>query len=197
MPDSTNIEQMDAERLLREAGALLRGHFLLSSGSHSDTYVEKFQLIQHPAITVQLCAGIVERYRRAGVQTVAGPTTGGAILAFEVARQLGVRSIIAEPAEGGGREFRRGFRLHPGERVLIVDDVMTTGGAVRHTVEALQSHDALVLGAGLLVDRSDGQADAGTQVWAALKVDASTVDPQSCPQCAQGLELTKRGTTAR
>ncbi len=186
----------DAERLLREAGALLHGHFLLSSGLHSDTYVEKFQLIQHPAITVQLCAGIVDRYREAGVRTVAGPTTGGAILAFEVARQLGVRSIIAEPAAGGGREFRRGFRLDPGERVLIVDDVMTTGGAVRHTVEAVEYHDALVVGAGLLVDRSSGKADVGTHVWSALKVDAPAVDPQQCPQCAGGLELTKRGTTA-
>jgi orotate phosphoribosyltransferase len=197
MPDTTKSEQTDAERLLREAGALIRGHFLLSSGLHSDTYVEKFQLIQHPGITVQLCAGIVERYREAGVQTVAGPTTGGAILAFEVARQLGVRAIIAEPAEGGRREFRRGFRLDPGERVLIVDDVMTTGGAVRHTVEAVECHKALVLGAGLLVDRSGGNADAGTPVWAALTVDASTVDSQTCPQCAQGLEFTKRGTTAR
>lgn len=192
MPNMT-----DAERLLREAGAILRGHFLLSSGLHSDTYVEKFELIQHPAITVQLCAGIAERYREAGVQTVAGPTTGGAILAFEVARQLGVRSIIAEPAVGGGREFRRGFRLEPGQRVLIVDDVMTTGGAVRHTVEAVEHHDALVLGAGLLVDRSGGKANAGAHVWAALTVDAPAVDPQRCPQCAQGLELTKRGTTAR
>ncbi len=191
MPNMT-----DAERLLREAGALLRGHFLLSSGLHSDTYVEKFELIQHPAITVQLCVGIAERYREAGVQTVAGPTTGGAILAFEVARQLGVRSIIAEPAEGGGREFRRGFRLDPGERVLIVDDVMTTGGAVRHTVEAVEHHGALVLGAGLLVDRSGGKADARTHVWAALTVDAPSVEPQQCPQCAHGLELTKRGTTA-
>ncbi len=197
MSKFTNSPQKDAERLLRDAGAILHGHFLLSSGMHSDTYVEKFELIQRPVITVELCAGIAERYRGAGIQTVAGPTTGGAILAFEVARQLGVRSIIAERTEDGGREFRRGFRLDSGERVLVVDDVMTSGGAVRQTVSAVESRDALVVGAGLLVDRSGGCADVGTQYWAALTVDSPAFNPHQCPQCAQGLALTQRGTTPR
>ncbi len=194
---SASSQQKDAERLLRDAGAILHGHFLLSSGMHSDTYVEKFALIQQPVITVELCRRIAERYRDACVQTVAGPTTGGAILAFEVARQLGVRAIIAERTEDGGREFRRGFRLEPGERVLVVDDVMTTGGAVRHTVNAVESCDALVVGAGLLVDRSGGRSNAGTPFWAALTVDSPAFDTRNCPQCAQGLALTQRGTTPR
>lgn len=186
----------DAERLLAEAGAVLQGHFLLSSGLHSSTYVEKFELIQHPHVTVPLCAGISERYREAEVQTVAGPTTGGAILAFEVARQLGVRCIIAERSDDGGREFRRGFRLEPGERVLVVDDVLTTGGSVRQTVQAVETLGGVVMGAGILVDRSGGSADAGALYWAALTLQVQTFPPETCPQCAQGLPLSKRGSSA-
>ncbi len=185
----------EAERLLAEAGAVLHGHFLLSSGLHSPTYVEKFELIQHPRVTVPLCGQIAEHYGDAGAQTVAGPTTGGAILAFEVARQLGLRCIIAEQSVDGGREFRRGFRIEPGERVLVVDDVMTTGGSVRHTVSAVERLGGVVVGAGLLVDRSGGTAEAGTAYWAALTLDAAAYQPQECPQCAQGVPITKRGTS--
>lgn len=187
---------MDAEALLRDAGAVLRGHFLLSSGLHSGTYVEKFALIQHPRATVPLCAGIADRYRDADVRTVAGPTTGGAILAFEVARQLGARCIVAERAEGGGREFRRGFRIEPGERVLVVDDVLTTGGSVRETVAAIERLGGVVVGAGLLVDRTGGRADAGTPYWSALTLDTPAWASDSCPLCAEGAPLTKRGTSA-
>ncbi|MDP9351628.1 MAG: orotate phosphoribosyltransferase [Chloroflexota bacterium] len=186
---------MDAEKLLTDASAVLQGHFLLSSGLHSPTYVEKFELIQHPEITVQLCAGIAERYRDAGVQTVAGPTTGGAILAFEVARQMGVRCIIAERSEDGGREFRRGFRIGTGERVLVADDVLTTGGSVLQTVQAVERLGGVVVGAGILVDRSGGSADAGTSYWAALSLEVEAFTPEQCPQCAQGVPLTRRGTS--
>ncbi|MDQ3856467.1 MAG: orotate phosphoribosyltransferase, partial [Chloroflexota bacterium] len=100
-----------AGEMLRSLGAVLHGHFLLSSGLHSPVYIEKFQLVQRPEITVELCRSIAERFAGESVATVAGPTTGGAILAFEVARQLGTRSIFAERSATGGREFRRGFTL--------------------------------------------------------------------------------------
>ena len=185
-----------ARELLESAGAVLRGHFLLSSGLHSDTYVEKFELIQHPDVAVPLCAQIADRYRDASVRTVAGPTTGGAILAFEVARQLGARCVVAERSEDGGREFRRGFKIGRGERVLVVDDVLTTGGSVRQTVAAVEGLGGVVVGAGLLVDRSGGRADAGTSYWAALELDTPAYRPDECPQCAGGVPLTKRGTSA-
>src|SRR5260221_4960381 len=118
------------EDIFSRAGAYLEGHFLLASGKHSPIYLEKFQVLQWPQETERLCQSIVESARGLGVQTVAGPTTGGIIIAHEVARQLGVRAVYAEPtADGRGREFRRGFRLNPGERVLVVDDIMSTGGA--------------------------------------------------------------------
>src|SRR2546423_6784612 len=131
------IASADVERVFRESGALREGHFILASGRHSPLYLEKFQVLQHPAETERLCAAIASWVRSLAAETVAGPTTGGIILAHEVARQLGVRAIYAERrASGTGREFRRGFALRPGERVAVVDDIMTTGGAGKETGEA-------------------------------------------------------------
>src|SRR5690348_14307138 len=129
---------VDFESLLREVGALREGHFLLSSGRHSDRYIEKFDLLADPRATATICEQIAAQFADAGVAVVAGPTTGGILLAFEVARQLGVRAAYAERAANGpGREFRRGAIPHPGERVLAVDDILTTGGSVRETLAAL------------------------------------------------------------
>src|SRR5687767_5021838 len=126
----------DAERLLREAGALLHGHFQLTSGKHSMVYVEKFRLLERPVQTEELCRMIAEWARRLAPQLVAGPTTGGIIISYEVARLLGVRGIFAESVDGR-REFGRGFTITPGERVLVVDDVLTTGGSVREVINTV------------------------------------------------------------
>src|SRR5438309_4271834 len=131
------IEPSEVERVFREAGALRDGHFILSSGKHSPRYLEKFQVLQHPRDTERLAAAIAEWARTSEVETVAGPTTGGIILAHEVARQLGARAIYAERRDGAsGREFRRGFALAPGARVLVGDDIMTTGGSRSGTIDA-------------------------------------------------------------
>jgi len=185
------------EDIFSRAGAYLEGHFLLSSGKHSPFYLEKFQVLQWPQETERLCASIAESARGLGVQTVAGPTTGGIILAHEVARQLGIRAVYAERiADGPGREFRRGFQLHPGERVLVVDDIMSTGGSVQETIDAVHACGAEVVGVGVLVDRSAGQASfGGLPVMALWDVSIPAYPPEDCPQCAQGLELVKPGTT--
>jgi orotate phosphoribosyltransferase len=185
------------EDIFSRAGAYLEGHFLLSSGKHSPFYLEKFQVLQWPQETERLCRSIAESVRGLGVQTVAGPTTGGIILAHEVARQLGVRAVYAErAADGPGREFRRGFRLNPGERVLVVDDIMSTGGSVHETIDAVRANGAEVVGVGVLVDRSAGQARFdGLPVVALWDVSIPSYTPGECPQCAQGLELVKPGTT--
>lgn len=185
------------EDIFSRAGAYLEGHFLLSSGKHSPFYLEKFQVLQWPQETERLCASITESARGLGVQTVAGPTTGGIILAHEVARQLGVRAVYAERApDGAGREFRRGFLLQPGERVLVVDDIMSTGGSVQETIDAVRRAGAEVVGVGVLVDRSAGQASfAGLPLIALWDVSIPAYLPEDCPQCASGLPVVKPGTT--
>jgi orotate phosphoribosyltransferase len=190
------ITPSDVERVFRESGALREGHFILASGRHSPMYLEKFQVLQHPAETERLCAALASYARPLGVETVAGPTTGGIILAHEVARQLGVRAIYAERRENGrGREFRRGFTLRPGERVLVVDDIMTTGGSVQETIDAVRSAGGQVAGAAVLVDRSGGAADFGVPVEALWRLDIPSYAPGECRLCAAGVPATHPGTT--
>lgn len=187
----------EVEAHFRAAGALQDGHFELASGRHSPRYIEKFQVLQWPGRTERLCAAIVERVRGLDIDTVAGPTTGGVIIAHEVARQLGVRAVYAERNEAGkGRVFRRGFQVRPGERVLVVDDIMSTGGSVEETIAAVQGAGATVVGAAVLVDRSGGTALAGGIPHFALwEVAMESYEPGSCPQCAAGVPLRKPGTT--
>lgn len=192
------IPPREVEELFRASGAFLEGHFALASGRHSPKYLEKFQVLQWPAHTERLCAAIVERVRDLGVETVAGPTTGGIILAHEVGRQLGVRAVYAErDEEGGGRVFRRGFQLRGGERVLVVDDIMSTGGSVDETIAAVRKAGATVLAAAVLVDRSGGKAHTSSVPYFALwEVGIDSYEPGACPQCAAGEPVRKPGTTS-
>lgn len=188
--------ESDVLENLRTSGALKEGHFLLSSGKHSDRYVEKFDLLRQPVATSRACAGFADAFRDSGVDVVAGPTTGGIILAFEVARQLGVAAAYAErKGDGAEREFRRGTSFAPGSRVLVVDDILTTGGSVRETLEALANHPVEVIGIGILVDRSGGAVDFGVPLHALAKMQIATWEPEACPLCAQGVPLVKPGTT--
>jgi len=190
------VNSTEILQLFQDLGVFTCGHFLLSSGRHSDEYWEKFRIFEHPRVTERLCAQIAVRYRDQEVAVVVGPTTGGALLAQEVARQLGVRCMIAEPAAGGGRELRRGFVLHPGERVLVVDDVLTTGLSVRETLEALQAHRPEILGVELLIDRSNGEVGRqfGVPCHALFSVAASSYEPVDCPLCREGQPVVKPGT---
>jgi len=191
------ITSADVERVFRESGALREGHFILASGRHSPLYLEKFQVLQHPTDTEQLCAAIaLWASSSLGVDSVAGPTTGGIILAHEVARQLGVRAIYAERRDGApGREFRRGFVLAPGERVLVVDDIMTTGGSVQETIDAVRFAGGTVVGAAVLVDRSGGSTRLDIPMHALWRLDIPAYAPVDCPLCAKGIAATHPGTT--
>ncbi|GAI86991.1 unnamed protein product, partial [marine sediment metagenome] len=124
----------NVEEIFQKSGAILKGHFLLASGLHSPIYWEKFQVLQSPSYTEQLCRMIATHFQKQNIQVVAGPTTGGIILAFEIARQLGIRGIFAEKEGATERAFRRGFSINPGERVLIVDDIITTGNSIRQVM---------------------------------------------------------------
>lgn len=176
-------------RELEQRGAVLRGHFRLSSGRHGDTFVEKFRILQWPDLTEKLVATVTSPLR-GKVSVVAGPTTGGVILSYEAARQLGVRSIIAEKADSGaGREFKRGFELGPGDQVLVIDDVLTTGGSIREVIDAVNACGATVAAVAVLVDRTNGKTSFGVPFSAAITIEVSSWESHGCPLCAQGRPL--------
>jgi orotate phosphoribosyltransferase len=183
----------DIEEIFKKSGAVLEGHFLLTSGRHSPVYWEKFKVLQFPDYTVQLCGMIAGHFRQQKVQLVAGPTTGGIILAFEVARQLGVRGIFAEKTGEKERAFRRGFTVNPGERVLIVDDILTTGSSISEVMAAVKKLGGEVVGIGVLVDRSEQKIDFGVPLFSCLRSETITYSPEDCPLCAKGVPLTRPG----
>ena len=180
------------EEIFIKAGAVLKGHFLLTSGLHSPVYWEKFKILQYPRYTEQLCRMIADHFRDQKVEVVAGPTTGGIILAYEVAKQLNVRSIYAEK-EGNVRIFRRSLALKPSERVLVVDDILTTGGSAQQVVDAVNKLDGKVVGIGVLVDRSETSIDFGSPFFSCLRSQTIVYQPDVCPLCAQKLPLVKPG----
>jgi orotate phosphoribosyltransferase len=183
------------ERLLVESGAILRGHFLLSSGRHSDTYFEKFRVLERPDVLSALCAGIVDRFAGEGVDLVAGPTTGGIIIAFEVARQLGLPALYVE-SESGVRALRRGATVPAGARTLVVDDVMTTGRSVRETIDVVRGAGGLVAGVGVLIDRSEAPMDFGVPFHSSCRVEATSHPPDAVPPELAAIPITKPGTRA-
>lgn len=188
---------IDLEKILEECGALTEGHFLLSSGKHSDRYVEKFHLLRKPGILQQVCSAMIERLGDTHVDVIAGPTTGGILIAAEMARQMGIRAAYAERAEDGGlsRQFRRVEYFEPGDQVVVVDDILTTGGSVRETIRALDPYPVELAGVVVMVDRSMGRADLGTPYLAVAEMDVPVWNPGDCPLCAKGILVAKPGTT--
>ncbi len=200
------------EALFRRSGALREGHFLLKSGRHSDAYLEKFAVLSDPAATSELCAFWAARYRgetgAPSVDLVAGPTTGGVILAFETGRQLGTRAIFAEEVNGENgatrREFRRGFHIEPGERVLLVDDILTTGGSLLAMLPAVEAAGGEIVECAVLVDRSGGMSTLTSPstgrvyplraLWA-LDLPTYEPGPATCPRCGDGTPLNAPGST--
>ena len=181
------------EEIFEKSGAILKGHFLLASGLHSPVYWEKFRVLQFPSYTEQLCRLIANHFRKQKVQVVAGPTTGGIILAFEVARQLGVRGIFAEKEGEKERVFRRGFSINPGERALVVDDILTTGSSIRQVMAAVERQGGTIVGIGVLVDRSEQRIEFGVPIFSCHRAETQTYQPQDCPLCAAKIPLVKPG----
>ncbi len=186
---------MDTQGIFEKSGAILRGHFLLTSGLHSPVYWEKFRVLRYPEYTEQLCRLISEHYKEQDIDVVAGPTTGGIILAHEVARQLGVCSIFAEKEGEEKRAFRRGFGVEAGQRVLIVDDVLTTGKSVRQVLELVKEQGGKTIGIGVLVDRAEEAHDFGVPLFSCLRSVTPTYKAPECPLCAAGVPLVKPGSS--
>ena len=182
-----------AEEIFQKSGAIMNGHYLLTSGLHSPVYWEKFRVLQSPIYTEQLCRMIAAHFQDKNVQVVAGPTTGGIIIAYEVARQLGVRGIFAEREGANDRAFRRGFEIQPGERVLIVDDILTTGGSVNQVVSAVKQLGGNIIGIAVLVDRSEKPVDFKVPFFSCLRAPTVAYKPENCPQCKANIPLVKPG----
>jgi orotate phosphoribosyltransferase len=185
------------EELFTEAGAMLDGHFILKSGRHAGRYLEKFLVLQHPRFGVEVCRRLADALSEYSPTLVVGPTTGGVLLSFETARQLGgsVRAAFAEPIESGGRALRRGWRVAPDERVAIVDDILTTGTSLLETVEAVRSAGAEPVAAAVIVDRSGGLFDLGLPLHALGSLDIPSWEPDECELCAAGVALRKPGSS--
>jgi len=179
----------DVDALLRSTGAVLEGHFKLASGRHSGVYIEKFRIMEDPAATTAMCGMIADRFRDAGATLVIGPAMGGVILAYETAKQLGLHGIFAEKGEGGRLMFDRGFEIAPGQPVLVVDDVLTTGGSVRQVLALLEQMRAKVVGVGFLIDRTNGGVDFGVPFYACHAMQVESYSADACPLCARGLPL--------
>jgi orotate phosphoribosyltransferase len=187
------MDQSAIIRLFEQSGALLNGHFKLTSGRHSDVYYEKFTLLKNPTICTRICEEMATRLRKYDPVTVIGPTTGGIIIAYDVARYLGTESIYAESAESG-RVFKRGFSLEKDRKVVIVDDILTTGRSLREVIDLVNGYGAEIAGIGVLLDRSGGQVSFEYPFEPLATVSADSWAPEDCPLCAKEQPLTQRGS---
>lgn len=183
--------------ILRATGTLREGHFRLTSGRHSDRFFLMPHTFQYPEQTEQLCAGMAKLFADEAIETVVGPATGGIILAYEVARQLGkltgrpVRAVFTEKTEDGGMALKRQWTLRPGEKVLMVEDAITTGGSVHKAMAAVKQYEPQIVGVACIIDRSNGQADFGVPMRSLAQVAVQSWTAEECPLCQQGLELVK------
>lgn len=179
--------------IFQKAEVLLEGHFLLTSGKHSQKYLQCAGVLQYPELTEELCSMLIEPYKDKGVELVVGPAVGGIIIAFEAGKQLKARAIFAERDEGK-MAFRRGFKISRGERVLVVEDVITTGGSVKEVIELAKGEGAEILGAASFVDRSAGKAYLGIPFTSLISINIETYSPDNCPLCKKSLPLVKPGS---
>lgn len=183
----------EVHRLLRETGALLEGHFLLTSGLHSPRYIQCARLLQHPALAERACRALAEKVRALGeVDVVVGPALGGIIVAHELARALGARGLFTERDEGR-MALRRGFTIAAGERAVIAEDVVTTGRSSLEVAEVVAAHGGLGVGVACLVDRR-AKDDLALPVVSLVKMEIETYPPEECPLCRRGLPLAKPGS---
>jgi orotate phosphoribosyltransferase len=180
-------------QIFREHSALLDGHFVLSSGLHSDRYIQCALVLQHPRVAEQLCSLLAVKLRHTGASVVSAPALGGVLVAHEVARALGVRALFTE-RQNGVMTLRRGFSFEPGEKALVVEDVITTGGSTRETMKCVEQAGAKVVGVGALIDRSGGSADLGVPKSTLVTLKVQNYDPADCPLCKSGIPAVKPGS---
>ena len=186
----------DQETLLKifyKTEAILKGHFKLSSGLHSDTYIQCAKVMQYPELNSIIAGIIADKFRDVRLDGVIGPAIGGIILSYEVARKLGVKGIFAEREEGK-MKLRRGFEINKGENYLIVEDVITTGGSVKEIIELIKEREAIVAGVASIIDRSGGKVKLHSRQYSVLVFNIKNYKPEECPLCKQSIPLTAPGS---
>ncbi len=185
------MSEFDLEAALRERGALLHGHFRLSSGRHSDRFIQKFRILESPPLVEAVAKAIASAFRQVRPTIVVSAAVGGIVLGYEVARQLGTDAIFVEK-ENGVAMLRRSFKLSPEDRALVVEDVVTTGLSVREVIDVVRKHGAQVAGVGIIVQR--GEADFGVPARALLDMPIESFDPDDCPLCKAGQAIDDPGS---
>ncbi len=178
-----------------DAGAIQKGHFKLTSGVHSDTYIQCAQVMQYPEFMYNLCSELGKKFKGDDVDVIVGPAIGGIIMSHVMARILGpwVRAIFTE-RENGKMTLRRSFQIKKGEKVLVVEDVTTTGSSVMEVIDIVKSRHGKVVGVGVLIDRSGGRMDFGIRTKKLLTLDIKTYLPEECPLCKKGIQAIKPGS---
>lgn len=191
------LTDSDVLRLFEESGALLTGHFILTSGKHSDCYLEKFDVLNQPRHVEAFCRELAARLAETRPDVVLGPTTLGIVMAYEVAKHLDVRAAYGEKGADGKRFLRRPLHIQPGQRVLVVDDVLTTGGSVRECITLVEEIGATLCGVGVLVDRSQGLLDFGVPLAGLLTMDVKAYDPDDVPEWLAAIPAKRPGSTGK
>ena len=188
------ITQQRVMEILKEAGVLLEGHFRLTSGRHSNRYLQCARIFRNVKYSEELCTALAEHFAGDNIELVIGPALGAVQMAYEVSRHLKVENFFAE-REDGKMTLRRGFQVQPGQRVLVVEDVVTTGGSVREVMDIVREQGGVVAGVGSIVDRTGGKIDFGVPFKAVISVDVESWEPDECPLCKEGkLEVVKPGS---
>lgn len=188
------ITQERVLEILKEAGVLLEGHFLLTSGKHSNKYLQCAKIFRHTKYSEELCGALAEQFKDDGAEVVIGPAMGAVQMAYEVSRHLGVENFFAE-RENGKMVLRRGFEIKPGMKCLLVEDVVTTGGSVREVIELVRAAGGEVIGVGSVVDRTGGEIDFGVPYKSVISMKVESWEADDCPICKEGkIQLVKPGS---
>ena len=180
--------------ILKEAGVLLEGHFRLTSGRHSNKYLQCAKIFRNTKYSEELCSALAEHFKNDNIELVIGPALGAVQMAYEVSRSIGCENFFAE-RENGVMTLRRGFSVKPNQRVLIVEDVVTTGGSVREVIDLVKQQGGNVVGVGSIVDRTGGKIDFGVPFKAVISMNVESWEPDECPLCKEGkIDLVKPGS---
>lgn len=188
------MNQSEILHHLSNTGALLRGHFLLRSGLHSDQYFQGALLLQHTLLASELCAALASHWQESDIDLVLSPAIGGIIVGQELGRALKTKAIFAEKDGDSALLLRRGFQIQPGQRVLIGEDVVTKGGRVQQAIDLVRSHGGVPIGVATLIDRSAGLVDFGIPYRSLMQLELPTYKPEECPMCRQGMPIDKPGS---